>query len=100
MKCGGLVILDPQLLVECSYNTSKAATEVLVDSILGGTNINYIAHKGCVCRESADRWEKRDFLETAVLTRWKELADGAVLNRLRQATDNGSLAHDYSLLPQ
>ena len=68
------------MLAECAYNISKAASEVLLDSLLGGTNLNYIAHKGCVCRESADGQKKRDFWETQVLTRRKELADGEGLN--------------------
>ena len=45
MKCGCLRIPDPHLLAECAYNTSKAASEILVVSILGGTNLNFVAHK-------------------------------------------------------
>ena len=49
-KYGGLGIPDPRLLAKRAYNTSKAASEVLVYSLLGGTGLNYIAHKGCVRR--------------------------------------------------
>ena len=40
VKHGGLDITDPRLLAECAHNTSNAAREVLVDSLLGGTKIN------------------------------------------------------------
>ena len=69
MKRGGLDTLDPRLLVECAYNTSKAFIAVLVVSLLGRTDLNYVAHKGCVHRESADRRKQRDFLEATALTR-------------------------------
>ena len=51
VKCGGLGILYPQLSEERLYNTSRAASEVLVGSLLGGTDLNYVAHK--VCEHSA-----------------------------------------------
>ena len=55
MKCRGVGIPDPQLSVENAYNTSKAASEVLIGSLIGGTDLNYVAHKDCVRRSSADR---------------------------------------------
>ena len=55
MKRGGLRIPDPCLSVDRAYNTSNAASKYLVGSILGGTNLNYVAHNGCVRRSSADR---------------------------------------------
>ena len=90
MKCAGLGIPDPQLSVEREYNTSKAASEILVGQLLGGTDLNYIAHKGCVCKASADGRKHQELSKKAVLTRRKDLSDRAVLNRLRQATENGS----------
>ena len=48
MKRGGLGIPEPHLLVERAYNTSKSSSEVLVGSLLGGTNLNYVVHKGPV----------------------------------------------------
>ena len=44
MKCGGLGIPDPWLTSDCVHNSSKASIEVLVGSILGGTDLNYIEH--------------------------------------------------------
>ena len=82
VKCGGLGIPDPWMSEERTYNNSKTTGKVLVGSIIGGTNLIYISHKGCVRRASAERWKNQEFLETVALTRQKELADGAGLNRL------------------
>ena len=56
------------MLAECAYNISKAANEVLLDSLLGGTNLNYIVHEGCMRRASVDRRKHWELLETKVLT--------------------------------
>ena len=88
MKHRGLGIPNPRLLVERTYNTYKPSSEVLVGSIIGGTNLNYVAHKGCIFRASADGQKQREFLETEELMRRKDLVDGAGLNCLRRATDN------------
>ena len=82
MKYGGLGIPDPWLLAERAYNTPEAASEVLVGSFLGGTDLNYVAHKGCIRRVSADGRKQRDLAEKAVLSRQKELTDRAGLNFL------------------
>ena len=37
VKHGSLVISDPLLSEECAYNTSKAASRELVESLLGGS---------------------------------------------------------------
>ena len=74
------------MLAERAYNTSKAASEVLVGSHLGDIALNYVAHKVCVCRASADRQKKHDSLEKSVLTRRKKLSDRAGLNRLQRST--------------
>ena len=86
MKRGGLGIPDSCLSAEHVYNTSKAASKVLVGSLLGGTNLNYVAHKASVCRSSAYGQKQQEFSYIEALTRRKELADGAGLNRLRRAT--------------
>ena len=36
VKHGSLGIPDPRMSAECAYNTSKAASRKLVDSLLGG----------------------------------------------------------------
>ena len=90
VKHGVLCIPDPRLLEERTYNTYKASREVLVGSLLGGTDLNYVAHKFFVRRPSADGLKQREFLEMTAMTRRKDLADGVGLNRLRRATYNGA----------
>ena len=76
MKHGGLGIPDPRLSSELAYNTSKSASEVLVGSLIGGTELNYVSHKGCIRRASADGQKQQELTDKAVLLRRKELADG------------------------
>ena len=52
VKHGGLGIPDPRLSAESSYNTSKADSGELVDSILGGSVLNYVGHMACVRKAS------------------------------------------------
>ena len=87
MKRGGLGILEPWLLVERVHNTSKAASEVLVGSLLGGTDLNYVLHKGCIHRASVVRRNQRNISENAALTRRKNLVDRAGMNHLQWATE-------------
>ena len=75
---------------EHAYNTSKGASEVLFGSLLGVTNLNYVAHKGCVHRASADGQKQVKLVEKTVILRQKELADGAGMNRLQRAAENGA----------
>ena len=82
VKRGGLGILDPRLLAERAYNILKEVIEVLVGSLLGGTDLNYVAHKGFVRRYRADGRKQRGLADKAVVSRRKELADGAGLNHL------------------
>ena len=94
MKRGGLGIPDPRLSAECACNTSKASSKVLVGSLLGGTDLNYLAHKECVLRASVYWRKQREFSENEALTRRKDLVYGAGLNWLRRATDNGAWITD------
>ena len=52
VKHGGLGIPDPRLSVECAYNTYKAASGKLVDSLLGGSILSYVGHRACVRKAS------------------------------------------------
>ena len=45
VKHGRLCIPDPLLSAECAYNTSKEASRDLVDSLLGGSVLNYVGHR-------------------------------------------------------
>ena len=49
---GGLDIPYPRLSAECAYNISKAASGGLVESLLGGTALNYVGHRACVRKAS------------------------------------------------
>ena len=89
VKHRGRSIPDPWLLAKCAYSTSKVASEILVGSLLGGNDLKYVAHKGCVRRASADGKNQQEIAEKAVLSRRKELTDGAGLNRLQRATEKG-----------
>ena len=48
----GLGIPDPRQSAECAYNTSKAASRELVDSLLGGSALDYVGHRACVRKAS------------------------------------------------
>ena len=50
---GGLGIPDSWLSAESAYNTSKAASGKLVDSLVGGTSLNYVGHRECIRGASA-----------------------------------------------
>ena len=52
VKHGGLGILDPRLSAESAYNNYKAASRELVDSILGGSVLNYVGHRACIRKAS------------------------------------------------
>ena len=59
VKHGELGIPDPQLSAESAYNTSKAVSWEQVDSLLGGSALNYVGHRACIRRASmAARREK------------------------------------------
>ena len=82
VKRRGLGIPEPQISAQHDYRNSKAYSEVLVGSLLGGTNPNYVAHKGCIRRASTDGWKEQVFSDTVAMTRRKELVRGEGLNYL------------------
>ena len=52
VKHDKLGIPDPRLSVKSAYNTSKAASRELVESLLGGSILNYVGHRACICKAS------------------------------------------------
>ena len=59
IKHGGLGIPDHRLSAESAYNTSKVTSRELVDSLLGGSVLNYVGHRACVHKASlAERCAK------------------------------------------
>ena len=52
VKHGGLGIPDPRLSADSDYNTPKLASSELIDSLLGGSVLNYVGHRACVRKSS------------------------------------------------
>ena len=74
VKHGGLRIPDPELSVQSSYSTSKASIRELVDSLIGGSALNYIGHRVCVRKASLAARHTKIHVELGELTRQKDLA--------------------------
>ena len=69
VKNSDLGIPDPRLSAESAYNSSKAASGELVDSLLGGTALNYVGHRACVFWASAGGRKERKYVEMVELDR-------------------------------
>ena len=67
VKRCGLGISYHWMSAERAYHTSKEASEVLVGSLLGCTDLNYVAHRGCICRAISDRQKQRELSYKAVI---------------------------------
>ena len=87
---GSLVIPDPRLSEESAYNTSKADRGELVDSILGGSSVNYVVHRSCICKASLAVRRAKIHVKLGDLARRKELSGGQERNHLNRATRNGA----------
>ena len=72
------------------YNTYKEASGELVDSLLGGSALNYVGHRACVRGARAGARKERNYEELADLARRKELAGGQERNRIHRETRNGA----------
>ena len=91
VKHGGLGIPDPRSSVERAYNTSKAARRELVDSLIGGSILNYVGHRACVRKagQTARRKIKMS-VELVEVFRQQEQAGDQDKNRLHRETRNGA----------
>ena len=87
---GGLGIPNPRLLSESAYNTSKANIGELVESILGGSVLNYVGHRACVRKASLAARRANISVELGEVFRRQELAGGQESNLLHRATRNGA----------
>ena len=85
VKHGGLDIPDPRSSAECAYNTSKVDSRELVDSLLGGSSLNYVGHWACVCKASQTARQTKMSVELADIFKRKELAVGQERNRLGES---------------
>ena len=76
VKHGGLVIPDPWLSTESAHNTSKAASGELVDSLLGGSVLNYVGHRACVRKASQTEILTKMSVELGEVFRRQDLSGG------------------------
>ena len=90
LKHGGLGILDPRLSAESAYNTSKADSRELVDSLLGGSVLNYVGHRACIHKASQLARLLKMFVELSKIFKRKGQAGGQEKNCLHRATRNGA----------
>ena len=75
VKHGGLCIPDPQLSAESVYINYKVASRDLVDSLLGGSVLNYVGHRACVRNSILVARRAKMHVELGKLARQKELAE-------------------------
>ena len=66
---GGLDISDPHLSEDILYNTSKWSSGELVGYLLGGTALNYVGHRACLCRASVGARKEQKHVEMADLAK-------------------------------
>ena len=76
--------------MKSAYNTSKAASGELVDSLLGGSALNYVGHMACVCKTSLAERRTKMHVELGELARQKYLAEGQERNHIHRATRIGT----------
>ena len=76
VKHGGVGIPDLRLSAECAYNTFKAASRELVDSVLGGFVLNYVGHRAGVRKASQTARLHKRTVELANIFDWQEQAGG------------------------
>ena len=88
VKHGNLVILDPRLSVESAYNTSKADSRELVDSLIGGSALNYVGQRACVQKSSLAARRTKMCVDLGDVARQKDLAGGQERNRLHRVMSN------------
>ena len=91
---GGLGIPSPRLSSESAYNTSKAASRKLVDSLLGGSVLNYVGHRACVRKASQSVRLSKKIVELSELFERQEQAGDQEKNRLHRVTRNGACLSD------
>ena len=61
---------------ESAYNTSKADSRELVDSLLGGSVLNYVSHRACVCMASQTAQLSKRSIELAEIFKRQDQAGG------------------------
>ena len=90
VKHGGLGIPDPRMSADSAYNTSKVASRELVDSLLGGSVLNYVGHRACIRKASQTARKTNMYVELGEFFSRQELSGSQERNRLHRATMNGA----------
>ena len=90
VKHDGLGIPDPRLSVESAYNTYKVASGELVESLLGGSALDYVGCRACIRKASLTERRTKMHVELGDLARGKELAGGQERNHLHRSMRNGA----------
>ena len=67
-----------------------AASRELVESLLGGSVLNYVGHRACVHKASETARQTKMSVELAKISKNQEQAGGQDRNRLHKATRNGT----------
>ena len=79
----------PVVSAECIQHLQGGQWK-LVDSLLGGTALNYIGHRACIRGSSAGVIKERKHVELSELARQQDIAFVKEKNRLHKATRNGA----------
>ena len=87
---GGLCIPYPRLSEDSAYNTSKADSRELVNSLLRGSALNHVGHRACVRKASIVARQAKTHVGLGEVASWKELAGGQERNRFHRATRNAA----------
>ena len=77
-----------------AYNTYKAASGELVDSLIGGSALNYVGHRACVRGASSGARRDRMHVKLVELAIQKEIAGNQDSNHLHRATRDGAWLSD------
>ena len=84
LKHGGLGIPDPRLSAESAYNTSKADSREMVDSLLGGSVLNCIGHRAYILKARLAARRTKMHVDLGDLARWKYMTGSQEKNRLHR----------------
>ena len=76
VKNSGLGTPDPWMSAESAYNTSNVAIRELVDSLLGGSVLNYVGHMACVHKTSQTLRLSKRIVELSKIYKRQEQAGG------------------------
>ena len=80
----------PPVVSRGAYTTSKADSRELLDSLLGGSALNYVGHRACVRKANQSARQTKMSVETAEVFMPQEKAGLQEKNCLHRAMRNGA----------